>query len=163
MKVLVTGGAGYLGSVVTRCLLAEGHQVRALDSLLFGNRPQVEPRHQDSFEYNQGDVRSSTIVAQALSAIEAVVHLAAIVGDPACAQQPDLAQEVKQDASAQIFELSRLHSVRCLVMDEDDGKKGPDTFDCSLQNNLGTTKIFKDSSFPSFSEEESHDKRPGKT
>lgn len=107
MNVLVTGGAGYVGSVVTRRLLAGGHAVRVLDSLRYGGRALLGCYQEEGFTFVRGDIRDAAIVQSALEGIEAVVHLAAIVGDPACARQPDLAREVNRDASLQLVDLSR--------------------------------------------------------
>lgn len=115
MKVLVTGGAGYLGSVVTHHLLKQRHVVRVLDSLLHGGSTLPLVTDDPSFEFVQGDVRSADTVNKALDGMDAVVHLAAIVGDPACGQQPALARKVNQDASLQLVESSRLHGIERFI------------------------------------------------
>jgi len=111
MRVLVTGGAGYVGSVLCRLLLAGGHDVRVLDSLLYGGRSLLGLYPEERFDFLRGDIRSAQTVRQALEGIEAVVHLAALVGDPACARQPALAREVNRDAAVQLFELSKRQGV----------------------------------------------------
>lgn len=115
MNVLVTGGAGYIGSVVAGVLLARGHDVRVLDSLLCGGRALLSLYHEDRFSFVRGDIRSASTVERALDGVDAVVHLAAIVGDPACARQPALAREVNLDASLQLFDLCRLRRVKRFV------------------------------------------------
>ncbi len=115
MKVLVTGGAGYIGSVVTRALLSVGHEVRVLDTLLYGGHGVSGLLSEDRFHFMKGDLRSAPLVREALLGIEAVVHLAAIVGDPACSRQPHLAREVNHDASQQLFELSRQQGVQRFI------------------------------------------------
>jgi len=93
--VLVTGGAGYVGSVLVDELLARGFRVRALDALLHGSVPSLLPRWGDPrFEFLRGDVRDAEARVRALQGVDAVVHLAAIVGDPACARDSDLARDV---------------------------------------------------------------------
>jgi nucleoside-diphosphate-sugar epimerase len=92
--ILVAGGAGYIGSVLARELLAAGHSVRVLDSLLYGNGASIaalveHPR----FSFLRGDVRSTDDVRSALEGIDQVVLLAALVGDPVCKGNPELAEE----------------------------------------------------------------------
>lgn len=107
MKVLVTGGAGYIGSVLTRQLLKEGHQVRVVDILNFGGESILGIFNDPNFQFVKGDIRNKSVVTAALEDMEAVVHLAAIVGDPACAQQPAVAQETNLDASIMLFEMAQ--------------------------------------------------------
>jgi nucleoside-diphosphate-sugar epimerase len=99
-RTLVTGGAGYVGSLVVDELLARGSRVRVLDALLHGGVPSLLGAWgRPGFEFVRGDVRDPHIRRAALADVDSVVHLAAIVGDPACARRPDLAQEVNLDAT----------------------------------------------------------------
>jgi nucleoside-diphosphate-sugar epimerase len=93
-RTLVTGGAGYIGRLVVEELLAAGHAVRVLDSLLHGQSRVVE-----GADLQVGDIRDADARRRALSGTDAVVHLAAIVGDPACALDPETAQAVNVDAA----------------------------------------------------------------
>jgi nucleoside-diphosphate-sugar epimerase len=97
---LVTGGAGYVGSLVVDELLGRGTRVRVLDALLHGGVPSLLGAWgRPGFEFVRGDVRDPHFRRAALAGVDSVVHLAAIVGDPACARRPDLAQEVNLDAT----------------------------------------------------------------
>ena len=107
MNILVTGGAGYIGSTLVHLLLADGHRVRVLDKLLHGGEPLLGVWSHPCFEFVQGDICDQAKLRSALAGIEGVVHLAAIVGDPACARQPDLAREVNLHASLALIEESR--------------------------------------------------------
>jgi nucleoside-diphosphate-sugar epimerase len=103
--ILVTGGAGYVGSIVIDELLASGYRVRALDDLLHGSVPSLlqswgNPR----FEFVRGDVRNASARARALQNVAAIVHLAAIVGDPACSRQPELAREVNLNGTRALLD-----------------------------------------------------------
>lgn len=100
--ILVVGGAGYLGSVLTHRLLARGFRVRVLDSMLFGGQSLLGVWHHPSLEVMVGDIRSDRDVAHAVEGASAVVHLAAIVGDPACARDPQLASEVNRDGAHRV-------------------------------------------------------------
>ena len=115
MNVLITGGAGYIGSTLTPQLLAAGHRVRVLDVLLHGGRPLLSAWAHPNFEFLRGDVRDRETIGRALERIDAVVHLAAIVGDPACAKQPDLAREVNLEASLALLAESRQREVSRFV------------------------------------------------
>jgi nucleoside-diphosphate-sugar epimerase len=107
MNILVTGGAGYVGSTLVPLLLADGYRVRVLDTLLHGGESLLGVWCHPGFEFIHGDIRDRAKVQAAISGIDAVVHLAAVVGDPACSRQPDLAREVNLQASLALIEESR--------------------------------------------------------
>jgi nucleoside-diphosphate-sugar epimerase len=107
MKILLTGGAGYIGSTLAPLLLAAGHHVRVLDHLAHGGESLLGIWCHPGFEFIRGDIRDRTTVQSAVSGREAVVHLAAIVGDPACSRQPDLARATNLDASLALIEESQ--------------------------------------------------------
>jgi nucleoside-diphosphate-sugar epimerase len=115
MKILVTGGAGYIGSTLVPLLLADGHKVRVIDSLLHGGGPLLGVWSHPNFEFVRGDICDPAQLRAAVSEIEAVVHLAAIVGDPACSRQPDLARAVNLEASLALIEESRRARVNRFV------------------------------------------------
>ena len=115
MKVLVTGGAGYVGSVMTRHLLEAGFSVRVLDALMHGDQGLLGLDANRRFELKSGDLRSRPDVQSALIGIDAVVHLAAIVGDPACARQPELARAINLDGSLTLIEAAKRAGVQRFV------------------------------------------------
>ena len=84
MKVVVTGGAGYIGSVVTAHLMTEGMQVTILDKLIYGGEGLLSHFGNPRFSLVAGDVRSEGDLDKALHGADAVLHLAAVVGEPAC-------------------------------------------------------------------------------
>ena len=94
MRVLITGGAGYVGSTLAPLLLAAGHKVRVLDRLSFGGESLLGVWSHPDFEFAHGDVRDRETLRQAVRERDAVVHLTAIVGDPACAREPETARAV---------------------------------------------------------------------
>lgn len=105
-KVLVTGGAGYIGSVLTRQLLEKGYNVRVLDSLMYGGEPIIDMLNYPNFEFVKGDIRNRADVEKALEGIDCVAHLAAIVGDPACAKQPELANSTNLEGSKLLYDVA---------------------------------------------------------
>jgi nucleoside-diphosphate-sugar epimerase len=83
-NVLVVGGAGYIGSVMVRRLMANGYKVRVLDSLLLGDGPVASLQNDPAFELLTADFRHVESVVRAVQDMDAVIHLGGIVGDPAC-------------------------------------------------------------------------------
>jgi nucleoside-diphosphate-sugar epimerase len=115
MKILVTGGAGYIGSTLASLLLSAGHSVRVLDYLAHGGDPLLGVWCCTGFEFVRGDIRNRETVRYAVSDREAVVHLAAIVGDPACSREPDLARAINLDASLTLIDEARRAGVERFV------------------------------------------------
>jgi len=103
-RVLVTGAAGYIGSVLVRRLLSEGENVTGLDSLKFGGESLLGVLDNDRFRLTVGDLRDGDAVREALVGVDRVVHLAAIVGDPACAKAPEEAEEINWAATKKLFD-----------------------------------------------------------
>jgi nucleoside-diphosphate-sugar epimerase len=115
VNVLVTGGAGYVGSTLVPMLLERGHRVRVVDALLHGGQSLLSVWSHPGFEFHRGDLRDPAVVHRAVVGMEAVVHLAAIVGDPACARSPDVALAVNRDASRTLLDASRSACVRRFI------------------------------------------------
>ena len=115
MKVLVTGGAGYIGSVLVRQLLNKGYSVRALDNLNFGGDALIDVMLNPNFEFMKGDVRNAEDVKLALEGVEAIAHLAAIVGDPACKKYSDDANTTNWDGSVALFDAAEAAGVKRFV------------------------------------------------
>ena len=109
--VLVVGGAGYIGSVLTRQLLTAGYRVRILDLHLFGDGPIAELKSHPRLEVLQGDFRNVEDVVRSLRGMDAVIHLAAIVGDPACAVDQDTTIGVNYGAAKMMAELAKANGI----------------------------------------------------
>ena len=101
----MTGAAGYIGSRLVSLLLETGYSVRAVDTLFFGGESLIGVFGHPRLEFCRGDIRDFKTVRRCLEGVDAVVHLAAIVGDPACDRDPALAREVNADATKTLFDL----------------------------------------------------------
>ena len=99
MHILVTGGAGYVGSVLVPALLERNYKVRVMDNLMYGGRGLIPCLMNKNFEFMRGDVRDASAMEAALQGVDLVIHLAAIVGYPACKKHPELAQTVNFEAT----------------------------------------------------------------
>jgi nucleoside-diphosphate-sugar epimerase len=114
-RVLVVGGAGYIGSLLVERLLDKGYSVRVLDSLLYGDEPLRPVRNSPDFELLVGDCRNIQDVVRAVQGIESIVDLAAIVGDPACELDHKPALETNYAATRMLIEVAKGNGVRRLV------------------------------------------------
>ena len=112
---LITGGAGYVGVPVVTTLLQAGHRVRVLDTLRWGGESLLGVWAHPQFEMMKGDVTVAADRARALEGVTSVVHLAAIVGDPACKQEPELAERINLDATRALYDEAGRHGVRDFV------------------------------------------------
>ena len=112
---VVTGGAGYIGAVTTEELLASGRRVRVLDVLLHGQEHIASDLEKKGAEIIRADIRDGEARRKALEGAEAVVHLAAIVGDPACALDPKVSNEVNVEASAALVADAKAAGIKRLV------------------------------------------------
>jgi nucleoside-diphosphate-sugar epimerase len=104
-NVLITGGAGYLGSILCEHLLAEGHRVTAVDNLLYGQKPLFHLCSRPEFDFIFGDVRDETLMSRLLKNSDFIVPLAALVGAPACQRDPWTAREVNLEAVRLLLKL----------------------------------------------------------
>jgi nucleoside-diphosphate-sugar epimerase len=116
MIVTITGGAGYIGAWTARELLAAGHEVRVLDVLLHADQEEVaEGLEELGVRLVRSDIRDADARREAFEGADAVVHLAAIVGDPACAKDPELSAEVNVEGSRSVVSDAREYGVGRLV------------------------------------------------
>jgi nucleoside-diphosphate-sugar epimerase len=106
-KVLLVGGAGYIGSALLPMLLEKGYHVRLLDLFLYGAEPIRDYLYHPRLEIMRADFRQVDKVVEATKNMDAVIHLGAIVGDPACALDEDLTIEVNLTATRMIAEVAK--------------------------------------------------------
>ncbi len=103
MKILVTGGAGYLGSVLVPHLLDEGHEVTVLDTFLYGQASLLDCCHEPRLTIVRGDARDEPLVATLVGKADAILPLACLTGAPLCDRDPRAARSVNLDGVALIL------------------------------------------------------------
>ncbi|MFC2007785.1 NAD-dependent epimerase/dehydratase family protein [Chloroflexota bacterium] len=104
-RILVTGGAGYVGSVMVPRLLEEGHEVIVLDNMLYGQTSLLGVAHHERFSFVRGDARDERLLRELLPQVEAIIPLAAMVGAPACDRDPILAKSLNVGAIHSLIKL----------------------------------------------------------
>lgn len=114
-RVLVVGGAGYLGACLVPQLLDRGYRVRVLDLFLFGRESLAAAAKHPRCELEVGDVRDITSVVRAMAGCDAVIDLAAIVGDPACEANRSLACEINRAATRMVADVARGYGARRFI------------------------------------------------
>jgi nucleoside-diphosphate-sugar epimerase len=97
-RILVTGGAGYLGSILVPALLAKGHQVTVVDSFLFRQNSLLECCAQEGFDVVRGDCRDERLMLPLLKTADVVIPLAALVGAQLCDRDPLGTVSINRDA-----------------------------------------------------------------
>jgi nucleoside-diphosphate-sugar epimerase len=113
LKILVTGAAGYLGSVMCEHLLKAGHRVTAIDNLMYGQHSLFHFCANEAFDFVPGDVRDESLMSRLVADVDVLIPLACLVGGPACDSDPWLARSVNLDA---VCLLNRLRSSEQLVI-----------------------------------------------
>lgn len=116
-RILVTGGAGYIGSVLVNRLLKSGYKVIILDKLLFGVDPirNLLQRPNPNLSIIIGDICNQDDVERSLENVDTVIHLAAIVGDPACAADSDLAVNVNFNGTIRLADLCKKKKIKRFI------------------------------------------------
>ena len=163
-NVLVVGGAGYVGSQLVKDLLHKGYNVRVLDSLLFGDASMNSFNKNKNFELVVGDLRNIETLVKSIRGMDAVVHLAGIVGDPACSLDDDFTIEVNLSATSMIAELCKTFGIQRLVFSStcsvygqsEDGKPLNETSELNpvslyAKTKIASEKVLMEMASPSFS------------
>lgn len=114
-KVLIIGGAGYLGCVLSKKLLEKNYKVKVFDKLIFGMEPIKNLLENDSFELIKGDICNISEISKALDDVDAVIHLAGIVGDPASSVNPRKTIEVNYIATKLIAEMCKYNQINKFI------------------------------------------------
>ena len=106
MKVVVTGGAGYIGTTLVPILLENGFRVHVLDNLMFGGTGLFSHFIHPQFSFAQVDIRNRSALKEQLKDADIIVHLAALVGYPICKKHPRIAEEINVDGARNVAELA---------------------------------------------------------
>lgn len=107
-NILITGGAGYVGTSLIPRLLEEGYRVRVFDNLMYGGEQLLLFFGNKNFEFLKGDITNLGEVKLAVKDQDVIIHLAAIVGFPACRRNPKLAEEVNVEGTKNIIAASSI-------------------------------------------------------
>ncbi len=115
LRLLVTGGAGYLGSILVAELIKRGYHVRVLDNLLYGINPIKDIVNNPNFELVEDDIRDMRTVVKCMSDIDAVIHLASLVGEPASKLDSRTTKEINYLASRNLADLAKLYEIKKFI------------------------------------------------
>src|SRR3989344_1352417 len=115
MKVLVTGGAGYLGSLLSTYLIEKGMHVVVYDNLLYGGESLLPLFSHPRFQLIIGDIRDITSLSGAVKKVNAVVHLAALVGEDACLIDPAATEVINVQATQKLVKIAIASGVKRII------------------------------------------------
>src|SRR3984957_9644295 len=113
--VLVTGGAGYVGSVLVPRLLNEGYRVKVLDLYIFGEHVLDSVKNNPNLEQIKGDMRDQELLRKILPGCDSVIHLACISNDPCFELNPELSKSINYDAFRPLVEISKNSGVKRFI------------------------------------------------
>jgi nucleoside-diphosphate-sugar epimerase len=143
MKILITGGAGYLGSVITGKMLVSGHQVTVLDKLIFNQVSLLSYTSNPNFKFIHGDVRNEGLLKKLCEDADVIIPLAAIVGFPACAAEPELAEEVNFNQIRNIVKFTEGKGKKVLYPNTNSGYGiGENQTECTEESPLSPISVY---------------------
>ena len=143
MKILITGGAGYLGSVITGKMLNAGHEVVVLDKLVFNQTSLLVYTSNPNFKFIHGDVRNESLLEKLCNEVDVVIPLAAIVGFPACDAEPELAKEINFKQIFNIVKFTKGKNVKILYPNTNSGYGiGVGQTECTEESPLNPISIY---------------------
>ena len=147
MKILITGGSGYLGSVITEKLLNKNYEVTILDNLMYNQTSSITFTHNPNFNFIYGDVRDKSLLKSLVNTFDVIIPLAAIVGFPACDRDKDLATAINYEHVRYICELVNGTKIRVVYPNTNSGYGIGESGECTEESPLnpishyGVTKV----------------------
>tara|TARA_B100001142_G_scaffold329080_1_gene391059 strand:+ start:1509 stop:2534 length:1026 start_codon:yes stop_codon:yes gene_type:complete len=114
-SILITGGAGYVGSVLVKKLVSLGYNVKVIDSLVFGNDGISSLINEKKIEFFNLDIRDTEKISSIIKNIDCVIHLAAIVGEPLCKKIPDAAKQINEFATKNLVNICKNQNVKRFI------------------------------------------------
>jgi nucleoside-diphosphate-sugar epimerase len=114
-KILVTGGAGYIGSALVPKLLSDGYQVKVIDLYLYGEEALGSVRYSPNLTEIRGDIRDAELLKREVPGSDCVIHLACISNDPSYELDPELGKSINYDAFLDLVDVSKSNGVRRFI------------------------------------------------
>ena len=147
MKILITGGAGFLGSVITEKLLNSNHQVTILDNMMYNQTSSIVYAHNKLFNFVYGDVRATELLKKLVLENDLIIPLAAIVGFPACERDKELATAINYEHVRVVCEVAKETNKRVVYPNTNSGYGIGENGECTEESPLnpishyGVTKV----------------------
>ena len=116
MKLLITGGSGYIGSVVTNLALQQGYHVKVIDTLWFKKDIPLAHLNNPNYEFMKGDICDENVVKAITRDVDFIINAAAVVGDPASKKYPELTFRTNYEACKNLAESGRKNDVKGFIL-----------------------------------------------
>lgn len=146
-KILITGGAGYLGSVITELLLRDSREVTVLDNMMYNQTSLINFSHYDTFKFINGDVRDKELLKELVLQNDIIIPLAAIVGFPACERDKELATQINYEHVKFVCDIAKENDKRVVYPNTNSGYGIGENGECTEESPLnpishyGKTKV----------------------